>query len=190
MKKNQSRRGLKSASPKTVLIGNRIPRDYFVTKGSGESNIAIHAWSYHLALKSAGIEMWNIMTYSSILPGIAREIPQPKNLVHGEVMESIMATATSPKWERATAGIIHGRLYDKKTGKKFWWLVCEHNGNYTITEIQNLLKASINELYVNGFDKKYDLKNFKLVTETIVPKKKYWTALVSLCFVNYVCPIL
>lgn len=51
-----------------ILVGNRIPRDYFVTKGTGQSDITIHAGSYHLALKKANIEMCNIMTYSSILP--------------------------------------------------------------------------------------------------------------------------
>ena len=43
MKKNKIRRGLKAMSPKTVLIGNRIPKEYFVTKGSGESDITVHA---------------------------------------------------------------------------------------------------------------------------------------------------
>ena len=46
-----------------VLVGCRIPKDYFVTKGHGESDITVHAGSYHLALKEAGIEMCNIMTY-------------------------------------------------------------------------------------------------------------------------------
>jgi hypothetical protein len=33
----------------------RIPKDYFETSGKGESDIAVHAGSYHLALKEAGI---------------------------------------------------------------------------------------------------------------------------------------
>ena len=53
-----------------ILIGNRIPKDFFITKGKGESDITVHAGSYHLALKDANIEMCNIMTYSSILPKI------------------------------------------------------------------------------------------------------------------------
>lgn len=86
------------------LVGNRIPRDYFVTSGIGESDITIHAGSYHLALKNAGIEMCNIITYSSILPGIAREIEKPRGLTHGSVMESIMAVSTAEKGGRATWG--------------------------------------------------------------------------------------
>ena len=43
--------------------GNRIPRDYFVTSGVGESDITVHAGSYHLALRAAGIEMANQLVY-------------------------------------------------------------------------------------------------------------------------------
>jgi len=100
-----------------ILIGTRIPKDYFITKGTGESDIQVHAGSYHLALKAANIEAFNIMTYSSILPGIAREIKRPANLIHGAVMETIMAVANTQKGKRATAAIIFGWLYDKKTKK-------------------------------------------------------------------------
>ena len=78
-----------------ILIGCRVPKDFFITKGAGESDITIHAGSYHLALKDANIEMCNIMTYSSILPRIATEIDQPGKLLHGSVMETIMAVSNS-----------------------------------------------------------------------------------------------
>src|SRR3990167_8165445 len=118
----------------SILTGQRIPKDYFVTKGKGESDITVHAGSYHLALREAGIEMCNIITYSSILPGIAHEIEKPTKLIHGSVMESIMATATSEKGKRATAGIIFGWLYDKKTNEKYGGLVCEYHGEETEAE--------------------------------------------------------
>ena len=57
----------------SLLIGNRIPQTFFTTSGVGESDITVHAGSYHLALKEAGIERCNIITYSSILPGIIDE---------------------------------------------------------------------------------------------------------------------
>ena len=136
---------------KTIVIGNRIPNRYFVTKGKGESDITIHAGSYHLALKDAGVECYNIMTYSSIMPGSAKEVEQPKQYVHGAVLESIMAVAHAKKGERATAGIIYSWLYDKETGKKYGGLVCEHNGNYSVDGIEAKLKDSLNELYENGF---------------------------------------
>ncbi|MCF7794191.1 MAG: pyruvoyl-dependent arginine decarboxylase [Candidatus Cloacimonetes bacterium] len=175
---------------KGLLIGNRIPREYFITTGTGESDITIHAGSYHLALKDAGIEKANIMTYSSILPGIAQEITRPTNYVHGEVMETIMAACHGESGTRVTAGIIFGWLYNRKTGKKYGGLVCEHNGAYPKQEIEDLLQSSLQELYTNGFDDDYELKDFKIITRSFVPKKKHGTALVALCFTNYIFPIL
>jgi arginine decarboxylase len=173
-----------------ILIGRRIPKDYFITKGTGESDITIHAGSYHLALKKAGIEMCNIMTYSSIMPKISTEKAKPKQMVHGEVLESIMAVSHAEKGQRATAGIIFGWLYDKKTKEKYGGLVCEHNGDYTLKEIKKKLNESIMELYENGFSQDYELKDIKIITESTVPEKKYGTALVGICFTNYVVPII
>src|SRR3989344_4503252 len=172
-----------------VLIGMRIPKDYFVTAGKGESDITVHAGSYHLALKDAGIEMCNIMIYSSIMPSIARQVERPKELTHGAVMETIMAVAHAKKGQKATAGIIYGCLYDKRTGQRYGGLVCEHNGNYSLDEVEKKLKASINELYYNGFSEKYELRNISIIKKSVTAAKKYATALVALCFTNYVLPV-
>ncbi len=173
-----------------LIIGNRIPKDYFVTKGTGQSDLTVHAGSYHLALKAAGVEMCNIMTYSSILPGIANEIKRPDRLVHGSVMESIFAVCTVDKGERATAGIIYGWLYDNKTHRKYGGLVCELYGDHSVQEIEHRLHASLEELYTNGYSDDFDLKDRRVITESFVPEKNFGTALVALCFVNYHYPIL
>lgn len=173
-----------------LLIGNRIPKDYFVTKGTGESDIAIHAGSYHLALKSAGIAMCNIMTYSSILPKIARRIEKPKHIEHGAVMESIMAVCNTEKGQRGTAGIIYGWLSSRKTNEKYGGLVCEHYGDYSEKGLSAILNSSLEELYYNGFSEDYTLSSIEIFTETFVPTKKYGTALVSLCFTNYHVPVI
>ncbi len=173
-----------------LVIGNRIPKDYFITNGTGESNITVHAGSYHLALKSAGIERANIMTYSSILPGIATEIEKPKDFIHGSVMETIMAVSNGKKGERCTAGIIYGWLYNRLTNQKYGGLVCEHNGNYPVDEIRQNLSASLQELYINGFEEDFELKDIDLITESFVPKKEYGSALVALCFTSYFYPVI
>ncbi len=175
---------------KGLVIGNRIPKDYFITKGTGESDITIHAGSYHLALKNAGIERANIMTYSSILPSIANLVEQPKEFTHGAVIESIMAVAHGNAGNRVSAGIIYGWLHNRQTGEKFGGLVCEHNGDYTEPVLEDMLKASLNELYYNGFEEDYKLGKITLLKESFIPKKKYGTALVALCFTNYFYPII
>ena len=174
----------------SIVIGMRVPRDYFKTTGAGESNIQVHAGSFHLALKEAGIEHLNVMIYSSIMPGIAREIKRPANMTHGAVVETILATANSARGKRATAGIIYGWLYDKRTKKRFGGLVCEYNGPFTEKEAGKSLRSSLDELYYNGFSGTYDLKEISLTTKSIVPKKKFGTALVAICFVNYEVPVL
>lgn len=179
-----------STETRGILIGNRIPQDYFVTQGVGQSDITIHAGSYHLALQAAGIERYNIMTYSSILPGIAREVPKPPTIAHGAVMESIMSVCHADKGQEATAGIIYGWLYDLQSGEKYGGLVCEHQGHVDKATIKTRLKASLDELYFNGFSEHYLLKDIHLMTESFIPTKTYGTALVALCFVNYFYPII
>lgn len=173
---------------KSFLVGNRIPRDFFITKGSGESDITVHAGSYHLALKEANIEKFNIMTYSSILPKEANLIEQPTDMIFGSVLESIMAVSNGNGGDVISAGIIYGWLYDKNN-QKYGGLVCEHNGNYETEEIEYLLKKSLNELYINGFQD-FDMKDIKIITNNFIPEKKYGTTLVSLSFVNYIVPYL
>jgi arginine decarboxylase len=169
--------------------GNRIPVNYFITSGTGESDIAIHAGSYHLALKAAKIEMCNVMTYSSILPGIAREIEKPGFLQHGSVLESIMSVCNAGKGERATAGIIYAWMYDRLDGSKYGGLVCEHEGNYDLPELERRLRGSLEELYQNGFAEDYHLGDPHIISESFIPRKTYGTALTAICFTSYYHPI-
>jgi arginine decarboxylase len=171
----------------TVVVGNRIPRDYFVTQGRGESDVTIHAGSYHLALREAGIEMANIMGYSSILPAIATEVHRPLTFTHGEVMETIMAVATCEKGQTATAGLIYGWLFDID-GNRYGGLVCEYNGPMHPLGVSDHLRDMLDELHQNGYEK-YRLDEISIHTETVTPIKKYGTALVGICFVNYEVPV-
>ncbi|MFC2168035.1 pyruvoyl-dependent arginine decarboxylase [Acidobacteriota bacterium] len=171
-----------------LFIGNRIPRDFFITKGCGESDISVHAGSYHLALKNAGIEKANIVTYSSVLPSIANQIENPDEIVFGSVMETIMAVAHGKKYELLSAGIKFGWLYQRATEEKFGGLVCEYSGNCSEDELEKILSACLLELYENGFEDEYKLKDEQLIKRSFIPQKLYGTVLVSLCFMNYVYP--
>lgn len=186
--------GRQNKKPTTLLVGNRIPKRFFITQGKGESNLAIHAGSYHLALHDAGIERFNIKTYSSILPKIADETEKTpeilSSLVHGAELNTIMACATAPQGKRATAGIIFGWLYDRQTGEKYGGLVCEYNGELTEEEAEELLRKNLQELYTNGYSEQYELKDERIMTQSFVPEKKYGTILVALCFLDYEMPIL
>jgi arginine decarboxylase len=178
------------ARPQYITVGNRIPREYFVTRGRGESEITVHAGSYHLALQQAGIEMCNIITYSSILPAIAQEVPRPAALTHGSVMETIMATATSNTGERATAGLVLGWLYEKRGGDRYGGLVCEYSGHQEEEQAQRQLHASLAELYESGYADRFLMEGKQLMVESFVPRKRYGTVVVGLCFLSYLWPAL
>jgi len=173
-----------------LIIGNRIPYEFFISKGTGESDITVHAGSFHLAMKEAGIERFNCIPYTSILPAIAREVSRPKDYVHGSVAEYIVAISNVRKGERATAGIIYGWLYDKGTKKKHGGLVCEYGGNDSEREAQDSLRRSLEEIYTSGFSEQYELQEPRVITKTFLPQKKFGTALVALTFTSYQYPIL
>lgn len=170
--------------------GNRIPVHYFETSGTGESDIAIHAGSYHLALKNAHIEMCNVITYSSILPGIASKIDRPAVLQHGSVLESIMSVCNAGKGEIATAGIIYAWLTGRRDSSKYGGLVCEHEGHYDLSELERRLKGSLEELYTNGFEKDFILGEPVILSESLIPRKTFGTALTAICFTSYYHPVI
>lgn len=171
----------------TLVLPNRIPHRYFLTKGSGSSDITQHAGSYHLALRDAGIEMCNIMVYSSILPGQAEQIDQysytPK---HGEVMECIMAVSHCTYGEHAVVGL--GRMDLFKGESPYGGLVVEFSFRDTFAwsteEIEAELRKMLDELYTNGYEH-LRAGEPKLVTHQIQGEKKYNTALIALCFTDH-----
>lgn len=177
----------------TLFIGNRVPRAFFRTQGSGQSDITVHAGSFHLALKAAGIQGANILHYSSILPAGAREVDRAEALdqiVHGEVMETIMAVAHCKAGESATAAIIFGWLYDPESNQRVGGLVCEYGGpaHPGPRPLNAHLNDMLDELHLNGYEHLI-LSDRQILSETVSPTKRYGTALVALCFTSYEYPV-
>lgn len=168
------------------LIGNRVPTEFFVTQGSGQSDITEHAGSYHLALRAARIERANIITYSSILPATAFSIPRESyQITHGEVMETIMACGTCRYGESVTAALGYGWLHHRVTGERGGGLVAEYSGSLPPDDARPHVRSMLDELWRAGLDDEWLLDDVQVLTEHISPTKMYGTALVALCFVSY-----
>lgn len=182
-----------------MITGNRVPRDFFVRSGVGESDITIHAGSYHLALREAGIEQANIITYSSILPATAQRHDGPcRPIIHGEVMETIEASASCVHGETATAGLIYGWLYADAAElvegppgvsvsagrRRVGGLVCEYSGSLPEDQAADQLRQSLDELHQNGYEM-YALEVGELVTRSVTPSKSFGTAGIWLCFQTF-----
>lgn len=172
------------------LVGNLIPETFFVTKGSGESDLELHAGSYHMALYDAGISDFNIMTYSSVLPATARlatmdEIDLPP---FGSELKSILAVSHGQQDEFVSAGVVYAWMYsDENFDEKVGGLVCEVSGRYRIEELESRLIRVINDLHIKTYSQYY-LGELNFITEGITIEKRYGTALAGLCFVDFKLP--
>jgi arginine decarboxylase len=166
-----------------LVLRNRIPRNYFLTSGKGESDITVHAGSFDMALMKAGIHNVNIIMYSSILPPTAREIDGAE-LPFGCVAETIMAVQSGSMGERVTAGLTYGWVY--KNNKKLGGLVAECHGDMSRKGAEDVLSASLNGMFTSRFDPRhYKLKNVKMKIESFFPKKKFGTAIVAIVFTDH-----
>jgi len=168
-------------------IGNLVPETFFVTKGSGDSELEKHAGSYHMALHDAGIADYNIMTYSSVIPGTARlitmdEVDMPP---FGSELKTIMAVSHGFQDEFVSAGIIYAWMYrDENFDDKVGGLVCEVSGRFRIEELEARLIRVINDLHQRTY-RKFFLGELNFVTEGITIEKRYGTAIAALCFIDF-----
>jgi len=163
---------------------NRIPYEYFITSGVGSSDLEVHAGSYHVALYDAKICDYNIQTYSSVLPEIAKEIDITKaNMTFGSELYTIMSCVHGTKGEYISCGVIIGDLV--KDYEKIGSLVCEVSGQYDKDLfLVPRLHDVINDLHQKTYQT-YNLSNIRYYTKSYVPEQKYGTCLVALCFTSF-----
>jgi arginine decarboxylase len=133
-----------------MIFANRIPYEYFLTKGSGESNVASKGFpyetgSYDQALNVAGIQNANVIEYTSVIPTGAKEITREEGLSRiqwGEVMECIKAQANGPKGSFISAAVMTTSVYDP-SGKYLGALACEYSDSGDQKACEKSLTESI-----------------------------------------------
>lgn len=183
-------------------FGPRIPTAYFATTGTGQSDQGIppdpyETFSYDLALLQAGIENFNVMYYTSVLPPESFEVPLSEVaplIHHGSVLEAIMAKAGGLKGDTVAAGV--GRVWAKdKDGNVIGGFAAEYEYVYSHQSIspdqayedaKTQLTRSLNhELSIRGLTQTGDMV-FNITSLTIT--KNYGMALACLGFVNFEYP--
>jgi arginine decarboxylase len=173
-------------------IGCRIPREYFWVIGWGESDVGIETGCYDAALHMAGIENYNVMLYTSVLPPEALELPHLPNIHHGSVLEGIMAVQHTDKpGTRITAGLLLAKVYRNADGSYLGGFACEYAGNGSVEEAGANLREAMLQLFARRYKTKfYKLELGKLVVRTYTPEKSFGTILVGIGFATYLVPIL
>jgi len=169
------------------IINNKIPNEFFITKGCGCSEYTTHAGSYHMALYDAHICDYNIQTYSSILPATAKLVTLDEIYLppFGSELKTIMSRADGLYGEYISAGIIWAWMYSElEMNTKIGGLVCELAGYYDSESLEKRLYAAHSDLHQRTYGN-YVLGEQNVITESLTIDKRYGTALVALCFVNY-----
>ena len=122
-------------------IGCRIPKEYFWVIGWGESDVGIEVGSYDAALDMAGIENYNVMLYSSVLPPDAVELSCFPDIHHGSVLEGIIAIRHIDKpGTRITAGLLLAKVYRNSDGSCLGGFACEYAGGCILFSLRPAVK--------------------------------------------------
>ena len=196
------------------ILGNRVPYEYFITKGKGESDagsegLPYETGSYDAALNDAGIENCNVIEYTSVIPTNAKEITRKEGLGRlqwGEVLECIKAQANGRRGTKISAAVMTTTIIDPK-GKFLGGFACEYSGNGTKKDAEESLALSIagmikrrgygniqgnTKLYANNItDTGYKIYPGHIFEyDCLDVKEEHGSVLVAICFVSYNYPVL
>jgi len=192
-----------------MIFGNRVPYEYFVTHGAGESDagskgLPYETGSYDQALTNAGIQNTNIIEYTSVMPTGAKEIAKEEGLSRiqwGEVMECIKAQANGAKGSFISAAVMTTSVYDP-SGKYLGGFACEYSGSGDRKACEKSLTDSIAGIierrgmgnvvegckmyHDNVTDKGYTFHPGKtFVYDSLRVTKHHGSVLAAICFVSF-----
>ena len=174
-----------------MLLGNRLPDSprIFLVDRLGESGVGIETGSYDAALHMAGIENYNVMLYTSVLPPEAVELSHLPDIHHGSVLEGIIAVQHTDKpGTRITAGLLLARVYRNTDGSYLGGFACEYAGNGSIEEAEANLRGAMQQLFARRYQTRfYKLEFGKSVVRTYTPEKSFGTILVGIGFRELPC---
>jgi arginine decarboxylase len=173
-------------------IGCRIPKEYFWVIGWGESDVGIETGSYDAALHMAGIENYNVLLYTSVLPPETVELQQLPDIHHGSVLEGIIAVQHTDKpGTRITAGLLMAKVHRSSDGSLLGGFACEYAGNGSVEEAEANLREAMQQLFARRYESRfYKLEFGKSVVRTFTPERSFGTILVGIGFASYLVPVL
>ena len=194
-----------SGATSGLLIGNRIPYEYFVTMGHNDTDLGPgdDPWetgSYDLALMNASIANFNVLKYTSVLPPESREITldeAKEYFHHGAVVETIMSDQNGNEGDTLCTGV--GRIWVRTLdGSLVGGFAAEYKKRYenqTVPEkeARAAAKEALHTSLMGEVNRRYNVSEYQFSEPTyaidyLPVEKKYGTSLVALCWVNYIFP--
>lgn len=195
-----------------MILGNRVPYEYFATTGKGESEagskgLKYETGSYDAALTNAGIENCNVIEYTSVIPTGSKQISKEEGLKRirwGEVMECIKAQANGDKGSFISAAVMTTDVYDEHN-TYLGGFALEYSGSGKKEDAIKSLSLSLKGLIerrgygeINGvvkiFENNKTSRGYTIypgkifVYESLHVKEKHGSVFAALCWVSYRFP--
>ena len=158
-------------------------KNYFITKGIGESNLKSNAvlnetTSFDDALVNAGIGNTNLVYYSSIIPTNSTEIPYQQP-AWGDVLECIIARKDGKKGQFISAGLLINHFYND--GIYLGGIVLEYRGRENHSSALKKLNLQLKDMITRRNYQNYIVQS-KFIFERTKIKKNFGTVFCSICF--------
>ncbi|KYF75849.1 hypothetical protein BE17_23590 [Sorangium cellulosum] len=175
----------------------RVPLAYFVTSGYGDTDYGSgldpwHTGAFDLALAMAGIENFNIVLCSSVIPPESYEIPldvAKPHFRHGAVMEVIMASMNGRAGETVTAGLGRVRVRDRRTGACLGGFAAEYEGHGDAATAARSLRHELEGIALRRYDAaQVDLEVDEPAIASREVQNLHGTAIAALCWLTYSFP--
>jgi arginine decarboxylase len=172
-----------------------VPSKIFLTRGMGRHREKLA--SFELALRSAGIASFNLVTVSSIFPPNCKLIPRSRGLAslgHGEIVYCVLSRNATDEPNRLIGSSIGVAI--PKDPKRYGYLSEHHSfgmnertaGDYAEDLAASMLASTLG-LDIN-LDQAWDERkeHWKIaghivkttnITQTAVGKEKLWTTVIA-----------
>jgi len=184
------------------MRGCRIPCEYVVVKGRGQSSADTGAdhfetSAYDIALLDAGIENFNVMMYTSVLPPQSKEITmqeaQDRGLIrHGAVLETIKAEMDGVQGEFLCTGVGRIWVYRLVEGEKelIGGFAAEYEGNSSEEKAAKTLLADLKGIVQRRYGGQPDIVTGppEIDTCSMIVDEDYGVCFTALCFLTYINP--
>ncbi|CAL5228910.1 g12131 [Coccomyxa viridis] len=181
-----------------ILLGFRVPKDYFLATGAGDTNEGggTDPWetgSYDLALEEAQIEDFNVVAYTSVVPPEATEVKVEDvkhTFHHGAVLETIMAKMDGVQGDRISVGVAMMKVRRQSDGHVLGGWAAEYKGHGTDQLVRKILHEDLNGMLKRRFPKgDHEMYDLKYITRVHEVENSYGSVLAAICFCSYIFPI-
>lgn len=165
-------------NPRGVIIKMRLlPKKIFFTTGAGTHKESLE--SFEMALREAGIEKYNLVSVSSILPPNCEIVVKAKGLSElrpGQIVFCVMSRHTSNEPNKRISASLGCAI--PKNPNEFGY-ISEHHAFSETTESSGIYAEKLASSMLETWTDSKPKETFNISTSEVVREGGLWTTVVS-----------